>query len=131
MHEMGITQNLLNIALDHAQRADAVRINSLTIVVGELSSIVDDSVQFYWDFVSQGTIAEKAQLKFKRIPATMRCAGCGQTAPLDRQTYTCPVCGGSSLTVASGDEFFLESIDVDLADSSPVPGSKETSHARD
>ena len=72
MHEMGVTQSLLNITLEHAQRANAVRVNELRIVVGELSSIVDDSVQFYWDFVSQGTIAEKARLTFRRIPATMR-----------------------------------------------------------
>lgn len=129
MHEMGITQSLLNIALDHAQRASAVRINGLTIVVGELSSIVDDSVQFYWDFVSQGTIAEKATLTFKRIPATARCAGCGHTAPLDREAYACPACGSGSLEITSGEEFYLESIDVDLAGSSPIPESKETSHA--
>ncbi|HML22787.1 MAG TPA: hydrogenase maturation nickel metallochaperone HypA [Aggregatilinea sp.] len=129
MHEMGITQSLLNIALDHAQRANATRINGLTIVVGELSSVVDDSVQFYWDFISQGTIAEKATLNFKRIPAAARCTDCGHTAPLDRETYACPACGSGSLAIVAGEEFFLESIDVDLAASSPAPEQKETSHA--
>lgn len=129
MHEMGITQSLLNIALDHAQRASAVRINGLTIVVGELSSIVDDSVQFYWDFVSQGTIAETAKLTFKRIPATARCMDCEHVAPLDREAFECPACGGGRLEIVTGKEFYLESIDVDLAGSSPIPESKETSHA--
>ncbi len=129
MHEMGITHSLLNIALDHAQRANAVRINGLTIVVGELSSIVDDSVQFYWDFVSEGTLAEKAKLTFKRVPATARCADCDHLAPLNRETYACPACASGRLSIASGEEFYLESIDVDLAGSSPDSDPKEASHA--
>ena len=74
MHELPITQSLLEIALQHGEQAGAQRITQLDIVVGELSSIVDDSVQFYWDIVSKGTIAEGADLSFRRVPGTLRCS---------------------------------------------------------
>ncbi len=115
MHELAITQSLLEISLRHAQQADTARIKSLNLVIGELSSIVDDSVQFYWDIISRGTIAEGAQLNFRRIPAALRCEDCAHEFPLDHKDYVCPDCGSSRVMVVAGDDFSLESIDVDLA----------------
>ncbi|MGD8998651.1 MAG: hydrogenase maturation nickel metallochaperone HypA, partial [Anaerolineae bacterium] len=71
MHELSVTESLLEIALRHAARAGAARITRLNIVVGELSSIVDESVQFYWDIVSRGTMAEGAELHFERVDGTL------------------------------------------------------------
>jgi len=53
MHELSITQGMLEIVLRHAQQARAQRITQIHLVIGDLSSIVDDSVQFYFDFISQ------------------------------------------------------------------------------
>jgi hydrogenase nickel incorporation protein HypA/HybF len=113
MHELSVTQSLLEIALRHGERASARRIVRLNLVIGELASIVDDSVQFYWDFVSQGTIAEGAELHFERVPATLRCLSCDHTFPLDGREYACPACGERKVVAAGGDEFRLESIEVE------------------
>ena len=72
MHELPITEGILKIATD---AAGGRRITSIHLVVGELSSIVDDSVQFYFDMLSKGTVAEGAALDFERRPATMVCRG--------------------------------------------------------
>ena len=50
MHELAITEEILRIAIEHAERAQAKRVTDINLVVGELSSVVDDSVQFYFDF---------------------------------------------------------------------------------
>lgn len=113
MHELSITQNLLEIALRYAEEAGAERITRLNIVVGELSSIVDDSVQFYWDIVSKGTIAEGAELHFERVEGTLRCLGCGHTFPLNRKDFTCPACGGKEVVTVGGDELRLDSIEIE------------------
>jgi hydrogenase nickel incorporation protein HypA/HybF len=114
LHELGVTQNILKIALHHAHEAGAARITTLNLVIGELASIVDDSVQFYWGMIAKDTLAEDAVLNFKRLPAALKCRACGHTFDMDRREFTCPACGSAQVEVASGDEFFLESIDVDF-----------------
>jgi Zn finger protein HypA/HybF involved in hydrogenase expression len=52
MHEFAVTESILNIATDHARRANAKRVTHLYLVIGHLSSIVDDPAQFYWDTIS-------------------------------------------------------------------------------
>jgi len=113
MHELSITQGILDIALRHAEQANAHRITHLNLVIGELSSIVDDSIRFYWDIVSRETMAEGATLHFERVPATLRCLGCGLTFPLDHRDYLCPHCGDRQVVVVAGDDFRLESIEVE------------------
>lgn len=112
MHEMGITQNLLALALQHAESAGATKITALYLQIGELSSIVDDSVQFYWDFVSKNTIAEGAVLHFERVQATFTCADCGETFARTAD-YRCPHCGSDAVTITGGEEFYLTSIEVE------------------
>ncbi len=115
MHELGISQSILDIALHHAHEAGASRIRELNLVIGELASVVDDSVQFYWDIIAKDTMAEGAVLNFKRLPARLRCTHCEHDFPMDHQDFVCPVCGSAQVAVAGGEEFFLESIDVDFA----------------
>ena len=113
MHELAVTESLLEIALRHAREAGAERITRLNVVIGELSSIVDESVQFYWDMVSEGTIAEGAELHFERVEGTLHCLECGHTFPLRAADFVCPECGASQVTAAGGDEFRLDSIEIE------------------
>jgi hydrogenase nickel incorporation protein HypA/HybF len=113
MHELPITESLLEIALRHAEKAGAERITRLNIVVGELSSIVDDSVQFYWHIVSKDTMAEGAQLHFERVDGTLRCLACGQTFPLNHRDFACPACGEKKVVAVGGDDFRLDSIEIE------------------
>ncbi|HQF69985.1 MAG TPA: hydrogenase maturation nickel metallochaperone HypA, partial [Promineifilum sp.] len=76
MHELAITESILEIALRHGRSAGATRITDLHLVIGELSSVVDESVQFYWDIVSEGTAAAGATLHFRRVPARLVCRAC-------------------------------------------------------
>jgi hydrogenase nickel incorporation protein HypA/HybF len=117
MHELAITQSILEIAVRHAQAAGGIRICGLYLVIGQLSSIVDDSVEFYWDIISQETLAEGAKLHFRRIPAELLCRECQFRYSPD-ENLTCPRCQSSNIQVTSGDEFYLESIEV--LESSPA-----------
>lgn len=113
MHELSATQGLLDTALQHAQTAHAQKITALYVVVGQASLMVDESVQFYWDQISAGTLAEGAQLHFRRIPAEMRCMDCQHVFLPEPDQVQCSNCQGYHLHLASGQEFYLEAIDVD------------------
>lgn len=114
MHELPVTESILEIALRHAEQGGASRITDLYLVIGQLSSIVDDSVQFYWDLVSKDTAAEGARLHFRRIPTEMVCLDCSQRYAPAEDDLACPSCGGVRIQVAAGEEFYLEAIDVDM-----------------
>jgi len=113
MHELPIAENILNIAVDYAERAGAKRVTALHLVIGQLSSVVDDSIQFYWDIISKDTLCMGATLQFNRIPATLICLDCGHTYTLNRELMACPQCDSTRLKVTAGEEFRLESIEVE------------------
>lgn len=62
MHELAVTESILEIVLDSARKNQASAVTDITLTIGSLSSIVDDCVQFYWDHISQGTICQNAKL---------------------------------------------------------------------
>jgi hydrogenase nickel incorporation protein HypA/HybF len=113
MHELAITENLLEIALRHAQTQNAQRITDLYLVIGKWSSFVDDSIQFYWDIISDGTIAHGSTLHFRRVPVVLICQDCWKEYQPTNEEFACPECCGAHAKVKAGDEFHLESIEVE------------------
>jgi hydrogenase nickel incorporation protein HypA/HybF len=113
MHELSVTEQLLNVVLDHARRASAHRVLKVNLVVGDLTSFVDESIQFYFDLLSKDTEAEKASLEISRIPARVRCQQCKHEYTPDTMDWFCPMCGGWVEKVLAGREFYVESIDVE------------------
>jgi hydrogenase nickel incorporation protein HypA/HybF len=112
MHELSITENILQIATQHAEQASAESVTQINLVIGQLASIVDDSVQFYWDIISQGTICQGAQLHFERIPAVLQCLDCNQSYTLQKELMPCPKCGNTHIKVIKGEEFWVDSIEI-------------------
>jgi hydrogenase nickel incorporation protein HypA/HybF len=118
VHELSATQGVLQIALDAAAGAGARRVLGIDIVIGELTSMVDDSVQFYFEALSRDTPAAGAQLRFRREPAVASCSSCGHRAEVRPPLLpVCEVCGGHAVTVSGGQAFYVDSIEV--ADESP------------
>jgi len=113
MHELGVTQNILQIALEHAQKAGAQKIRSINLVIGGLSGIIDEGVQFYFDFVSKETMAEGAKLVFKKVPVRFRCRKCGKAFDFHGEDWVCPDCQSPGPEILTGREFFMESIEVE------------------
>lgn len=112
MHELSVTENILNISLDHARKAGASRVTDIYLVVGKLSSLVDDSVQFYWDMISEGTLCEGAALHFQRLPARIYCIHCSTESDLNNELAPCPICGSDQIQIISGEQFYLDSIEI-------------------
>ncbi len=117
MHELAFTESILDIARRHAEEAGAVRVKRLHILLGALSSFVDDSVRFYWDFIAKGTICEGAELHFERVPARLSCLDCGREYLLTQEMTPCPGCGSFRVQISGGDESRIESMDVETNDS--------------
>jgi hydrogenase nickel incorporation protein HypA/HybF len=113
MHELSVTESILKIAVEYAEKNEAARVTDLYLVIGRLSSIVDDSVQFYWDIVSADTMCAGSKLHFERVPAQLACMNCGVEYTLNGDMTPCPACDSAQVRVISGDQFFLDSIEIE------------------
>lgn len=113
MHELAVTESIIEIVCRHADEAGASRIGRIHLVIGELSSIVDDCVQFYFDFLSEDTLAEGAELVFDRIGVTLECGVCGHRWEPESADWVCPACGKAQASVVAGREFYVDSIEVE------------------
>ncbi len=113
MHEVGITQHILEIALDHARKARACKITSLSVEIGALSGVIPEAVEFCFEAVTRGTLAEGARLNIVRIPGRGRCRDCGRETELDTYTFNCPHCESFDLERLQGDELRLTELEID------------------
>jgi len=113
VHELPVTQSILEISLRRANEVNATRITDLYLVIGQLSSLIDDSIQFYWDIIAKDTIADGAKLHFRRVPAELQCIACSTKFHPEEDDMTCPSCGNIGARIIAGDEFSLEAIDVE------------------
>ena len=113
MHELSITEQIVEIAVRHGEKNHAQQVTDLYLVIGELSTVIDESVKFYWDLISEETICEGARLHFKRIPALFKCQDCNEEYQLlEGELTPCPQCGSTRMEVLQGKEFHLESINI-------------------
>ncbi len=112
MHELAVTESLLAIVIQFAEDNKASKVTDITLSIGALSSIVDDSVQFYWNHVSKDTIAEEAELHFNRIPAKLRCLDCETEFILEDELVPCPNCDNIHLNTIAGEEFQVDFIEI-------------------
>jgi len=113
MHELAITQSMFDLVLEQAKKAGAKKVGKINLVIGEMTGVVGDCVQFYFDFISKETLAEGAVLSFVMVPPKARCRGCDKLFELKEFDWTCPDCGGNSLQIVAGKELFVESIEVE------------------
>ena len=113
MHEFSITESVLNLAVEKAREANATRIIRINMVVGELSGVVGECVQFYFNTFSKDTIASGAELCFETKPTRVRCSKCQTVfAPKD-SNWTCPNCKETGIEIVSGRECYMESLEVE------------------
>ena len=112
MHELFITQNILSIVLEQAKVAKANKITKINLTIGELSGVVNECVQFYFDIISKDTIAAEASLSFERPPTKLCCRNCAATFSPDDLDWTCPNCREQKVEIVSGRQCYVESIEV-------------------
>ncbi len=113
MHEYSVTQSIIQIAINEAEKAGAQKVIAINLVIGDLSTIVDDSVRLYFPLIAAGTPAEGAELNFRRVRAEFLCRHCEKTFVKPAHGFNCPVCGNYGTPTDVGKEFYVESIEVD------------------
>lgn len=112
MHEMAVTQGILDIAVGEAKKAGNRKVTDIYIKMGVFSGMVPDCIQEYYDLLSEDTPAFGAKLHFEKIPAAISCRDCGKETQIERFRLRCPECGSSNVKLISGRELYVDSLEV-------------------
>lgn len=115
MHELSVTESILNVVLKHAKTNGAEKVLTISLKIGELSELVGDCIQHYFDYLSKGTIAEGAAIEVERAPIVFQCKDCNNTFEVsfrDTKDFACPACSGMKVTLISGREFYIKDITI-------------------
>jgi hydrogenase nickel incorporation protein HypA/HybF len=110
VHELSLSGAVLNTVVKHAGER---RVSLVSLRVGRLRQVVPDTLEFYFEFVARGTICEGARLEQEIVEASLRCNPCGREWDIEIPAFRCPTCGGAEVEVASGNEFEVESIEIE------------------
>ena len=134
MHELSITEHLLDHCIREAKKQHAEKIRVIRLCIGQLNGLVPDCiqiyldralgqhVQIYLDMLSEGTIAEGALIESEFLPVKVRCRDCGRDGEITPHHLACPHCGSLRLQILSGKEFYIKSMEVDIdGDKSTAP----------
>lgn len=113
MHEYPITEQIVKIASDKAKENNARSVTRITLVVGEYSGFIGESIQMYFDVISKGTICEGAILEMENVKAKWRCPVCDITYTRKPLSFACPECGQDGEPTTIGKEFYVKNIEVE------------------
>lgn len=113
MHEMGIAMQIVEIATASIPSDFAgARVATVNLKVGKLSAVVPDSLRFCFEAVAKDTALEGAELHITEIPVQAACNACGNAWTIEEPAFACPACGSGDITLLSGRELDIESIEL-------------------
>lgn len=113
MHELSVMTYLLDTVEEQARKAGASKVCAINLVVGERASFVDDSLLFYFDFLTPGRLCEGAQLIIRRTPMRFHCAGCQHYYEPASGHFRCPGCDRPGQITSDGREMLIESMEIE------------------
>lgn len=113
MHELSITQSIVDSAIAHAREENVQRVLSVTVEIGALSGVVPDAVEFCYASVTQGTLLDGTPLIIDWIPARGRCNECGHEQEIGNYFEICEQCGGYGFDVLQGEELRIKELEVE------------------
>jgi hydrogenase nickel incorporation protein HypA/HybF len=113
MHELAIMKSALDLALDQARQGGAGRVQVIRLRIGALSGVVPEALQFAFEALTPGTLAEGAQLAIEQVPARFWCAVCAREFTAADLIAQCPDCRELSGDLRTGRELELTSLEID------------------
>ena len=123
MHEASVMADIVDAVLNELQKYKVTKVNEVTIVIGDLTQLGEEQLQFAWEVLTDSNIMKGSKLTIKHEPVELRCHGCGYEGPAKSVDFgdgmshaipllSCPECGGK-VEVTSGNGCRIESFDIE------------------
>lgn len=95
------------------RRSHAAQVKQILIAIGEISELDQSLIRQHWFELSKNTALEHAQLRFRLITAEVQCMMCFKKYHPANGIIHCPHCGSFGAKILSGEEFYVEHIEMD------------------
>ncbi len=113
MHELGVAFHCIKEINKLAEENGVEKINSVTIQLGEVSTVIPEYFEDVWKWaVKKETVLKDAALKIEIINAVTHCNGCGQDYPTVKYGRTCPHCSSPDTYLVTGNEFIIKELEA-------------------
>jgi hydrogenase nickel incorporation protein HypA/HybF len=113
MHEMSLCEGILQVIETEAKKQQFTEVKQVVLDIGVLSGVEISALEFAFEVVMRGSIAENATLKINQIEAQAWCMPCSETVTIKQRFDACPNCESYQLQVSSGDEMKIKELEVD------------------
>jgi|UniRef100_A0A7V3RII4 hydrogenase nickel incorporation protein HypA/HybF len=111
MHEYSVTKSLVELCDNEAKKNKIKKIRLIKVRIGRFTGFSPEAINFYFDYLKNGTRCADAKIEFFEIPIRIKCGTCNYEDEIDEPIFLCPVCGRDNIEVLSGREFYVESIE--------------------
>jgi len=112
MHEMSLCEGIRDVIEDQARAHSAKAVKSVRLEIGRFSGVEKPALEFAFDVVMRGSVAEGARLEMIDLPGCAMCYDCMREVEIDDRLSPCPLCGGGRLMPVSGDEMRIKDMEV-------------------
>ena len=112
MHEMALTESLVEMIEEEGRKQGFVRVKRVRIEIGALGHVEPQAMAFCFTAVTRGTIVEDAALDIAVTPGQGWCFACETTTPLSERFGACAHCGGRQVQMTGGDELRVKELEV-------------------
>lgn len=114
LHEYALTKRIVEIINRAAEENGAKRVNAASLMIGENTGIMPDSVQVYFEIIAKGTPAQDAKLELNLVKTQMHCRSCNKNFIKPRFSFECPDCGALGSPTEIGNECFVQSVELEV-----------------
>lgn len=113
MHELAICRGIIEAVRSTADGfSSPLRISRVVVKIGRLTSVVPDSLQYYFGLLTPGTFLDGAVLLIEEVPVRAFCSDCETEFEIDEPSFACPNCGSGFIELRSGRELQLVSLET-------------------
>ena len=121
VHEVSVMASIVEAVLEELKKHDVESVEEVNLVIGELTFLGRDQLEFAYEIVTRETLLEGSKLTIQDEKVEILCPNCGYEGPVDYvrgggqdhfiPNLSCPKCSGN-VQVTKGKSCAVTSLKV-------------------
>ena len=113
MHELTIARNIVEILEEELSDAPGLQVFAVDVLLGPLSGVVAEALQFCWDLATEDTRLSGARLLIELTEVVGYCPECCKDCVISNiQSIKCPSCSTPVRRIKTGNELEIHTVEV-------------------